>query len=182
MSNEVTIKDNTDEVLRELDKAMERALVACGAEAESAAKLKLTENKAVDTGLLRNSITYALAGQEAHIKTYKADKLPRWERKKRRKKGEPEKEKQSGEYIGVAPGEVGEKAVYVGTNVEYAPYVEFGTGMYVPGGSKPWHYKDARGNWHYTKGMRARPYLKPAVTENADKFRKIIESELKKDI
>lgn len=169
MSNEVTIKDNTDEVLRELDKAMERALLACGAEAERAAKLNLSKNKSVDTGLLRNSITYALAGKESAIKVYKAS-AP--------KEGRPE----SGEYIGVAPGEVGEKAVYVGTNVEYAPYVEFGTGMYVPGGSKPWRYKDAGGNWHYTKGMRARPYLKPAVTENADKFRKIIESELKKDI
>ena len=169
MNNKVEIKDNTDEVLRELDKAMERALLACGMEAERAAKLKLTENKAVDTGRLRSSIVYALTGKEPppHKKTYTV--------------GEG-KNKKVYTYTGVAPGEVGEKAVYVGTNVEYAPYVEFGTGMYVPGGSKPWHYKDAGGNWHYTKGMRARPYLKPAVTENADKFRKIIESELKKDI
>ena len=57
----------------------------------------------------------------------------------------------------------------VGTNVEYAPYVEVGTGIYSTEGNgrqTPWSYKDAKGEWHTTKGMKAQPYLKPALDEN----------------
>lgn len=75
-----------------------------------------------------------------------------------------------------------EQAAYVGTNSEYAPYVELGTGVYYPDGGRqtPWTYQDAKGNWHMTHGQRAQPYLKPAVADHAQTYRKIIEDELKK--
>ena len=39
----------------------------------------------------------------------------------------------------------GEPAAYVGTNSEYGPYVELGTGVYYPGGRPtPWTYQDAK--------------------------------------
>ena len=73
-----------------------------------------------------------------------------------------------------------EQAAYVGTNNEYAAYVELGTGKYVPGGrQEAWTYQDAKGNWHITHGQRAQPYLKPAVADHAETYRKIIEDELK---
>ena len=73
-----------------------------------------------------------------------------------------------------------EQAVYIGTNNEYAAYVELGTGKYVPGGrQEAWTYQDAKGNWHITHGQRAQPYLKPAVADHAETYRKIIEDELK---
>lgn len=73
-----------------------------------------------------------------------------------------------------------EKVVYIGTNVEYAPYVELGTGKYVQGGRPtPWVYQDEKGNWHMTNGQRAQPYLKPAVADHAQTYRNIIEDELK---
>ena len=50
----------------------------------------------------------------------------------------------------------GEPAAYIGTNVEYAPYVCLGT-----------------------IHMKAQPFLKPAVAANANEYRKIIENELK---
>ena len=50
----------------------------------------------------------------------------------------------------------GEPAVYIGTNVEYAPYVCVGT-----------------------IHMNAQPFLKPAVADHANTYRKIIEKELK---
>ena len=50
----------------------------------------------------------------------------------------------------------GESAVYIGTNVEYAPYQELGT-----------------------IHMAANPFLKPAVADHANEYRKIIEKELK---
>ena len=38
------------------------------------------------------------------------------------------------------------KTAYIGTNVEYAPYVELGTGKYYPGGRPtPWVYQDKMG-------------------------------------
>lgn len=57
----------------------------------------------------------------------------------------------------------------VGTNVEYAPYVEIGTGIYSTEGNgrqTPWTYQDAKGDWHTTSGMKAQPFLKPALEQN----------------
>lgn len=72
-------------------------------------------------------------------------------------------------------------AVYIGTNTEYAPYVEFGTGKYYPGGRPDsWVYQDDKGNWHKTEGAKAQPFLKPAVADHAQQYHKIIESEMKK--
>lgn len=73
-----------------------------------------------------------------------------------------------------------EPAVQIGTNSEYAAYVELGTGKYYPGGRQtPWVYQDAKGNWHLTYGQRAQPYLKPAVADHVQQYREIIEDELK---
>ena len=73
-----------------------------------------------------------------------------------------------------------EPAVYISTKVEYAAYVELGTGKYYPGGRQdPWVYQDAHGNWHHTHGQRAQPYLKPAVADHKQTYRNIIEDELK---
>ena len=49
-----------------------------------------------------------------------------------------------------------EKAVYIGTNVEYAPYVELGT------------HRQA-----------AQPYLKPAAADHQKTYRNIVEDEMK---
>ena len=74
----------------------------------------------------------------------------------------------------------GEPAAYVGTNSEYGPYVELGTGVYYPGGRQtPWTYQDAKGNWHRTNGQRAQPFLKPAVADHAQTYQNIIKNELK---
>ena len=107
-----TYKDNTDEVLDALERAKKRGLEAIGLTAEGHAKKKITEGKAVDTGRLRNSITYALAGEETHIKSYKADKGG--------------KDRETYTYDGTADGKKG-SGVYIGTNVEYAPGIELGT-------------------------------------------------------
>lgn len=72
------------------------------------------------------------------------------------------------------------KTAYIGTNNEYAPYVELGTGQHYQGGRKdPWVYQDDEGRWHHTNGQRAQPYLKPAVADHKQTYRNIIEDELK---
>lgn len=52
--------------------------------------------------------------------------------------------------------EGGEKAVYIGTNVEYAPYVELGTSK-----------------------QAAQPYLRPAAANHGPEYRRIMETALK---
>ena len=104
-----TYKDNTDEVLSALEKAKKRGLTAIGMTAEGHAKKKITQAKAVDTGRLRNSITFAVSGESANISSYRGD---------HREEG--------GSYSGTAPNDK-EKAVYIGTGVSYAAGIETGS-------------------------------------------------------
>lgn len=72
-----------------------------------------------------------------------------------------------------------ENEAYIGTNKEYAAYVELGTGKYAEGGRPtPWVYQDANGNWHHTDGQRAQPYLKPAVANHKQTYINIIKDEM----
>lgn len=72
-----------------------------------------------------------------------------------------------------------ELAAYVGTNNEYAVYVEMGTGQYAEGGRPtPWVYQDANGKWHYTHGQKPQPYIKPAIADHARQYRKILANAL----
>lgn len=89
----------------------------------------------VDTGLLRNSITYALDGEATAITNYEADSGGG-----------------SGSYSGTAPEESKGGAVYVGTNVEYAMYVEEGTSKH-----------------------KAYPYLKSTIKKNLERYKQIFE-------
>ena len=71
--------------------------------------------------------------------------------------------------------------VYIGTNVEYAPYVEFGTGAAnVAGGTveDSWVYRDEWGNFHRAHPQPARPFLKPSVADHVDAIKTLIENVL----
>ena len=78
-----------------------------------------------------------------------------------------------------------ENTVYIGVPggpTSYGAYVELGTGIYAEGGGgrpTPWVYQDAKGNWHWTRGNPAQPFLKPAVADHAQTYRNIIEDEMK---
>ena len=104
---EVQVTSHASEVRRRLRDAMEKAAKMIGGTVESHAK----EYCPVDTGLLRNSITYALSGQPANNVGYANNS------------GE-----NIGGYAGSAPQSSSDDqvTVYVGTNVYYAPYQELG--------------------------------------------------------
>ena len=116
----VEFNDYSAESKEEIRTRALRALTMCGLVIERAAKQLCP----VDTGLLRNSITWALAGRGPAIQVYKADK--------------PGSLKE-GVYSGEAPDD-NELSVFVGTNVNYATYIELGTAK-----------------------RKARPFLKPAA-------------------
>jgi len=69
------------------------------------------------------------------------------------------------------------KSVAIGTPVEYAIYVEKGTGKFATNSKAkkiPWSYKDDSGKWHTTSGMKARPFLTPAAEDNIKEIREIV--------
>lgn len=115
-----------------VDKALNKACLLV----ENAAKEKVP----VNTGNLRNSITYEVEGNEGTV----------------------------------------------GTNVEYAPYVEFGTGLFSSQGDGrtdvPWRYQTADGEWHSTLGQNPQPYLQPALQENKDRIIEIFKQSIKETI
>lgn len=122
------------EYTEEEKERVKKALNIIGLKMENYAKISLTDSGAVDTGRLRNSITYATA--EKHSEG-----------------SEPAKPE---DYA--LRGSAKENSVSIGTNVEYAIFVEEGTSK-----------------------MRKRPYIRPAIENHMDEWKSIIKNELKRE-
>ena len=137
MAKNIEYRDNTEEVLSALKAAIKRGNEAIGMTAERHAKKKCP----VDTGRLRNSITYALAGEETHVKSYRANKGG--------------KDRETYTYEGTAEGKKG-RGVYIGTNVEYAVFVENGA-----------------------RGRTAVHFLQDAATGHTDEYKQLMEDSMK---
>ncbi len=155
----ITFKDNTAKFQREFEKALRKGLIAIGTEAERNAKLEITklvysrgdkEKRYRLTGRLRNSVAFALSGEGAMT----GDGVVAFG-KGRLLDSYKDFDGNKFAYKGKAPGEKLE-AVYIGTNVEYAPYVELGTSR-----------------------MAARPFLRPAATEHGERYKKLMEAAMK---
>lgn len=132
--SEFTItSDNIKLVQKATEQQILKALEECGMTAERYAKENLTDNGSVNTGNLRNSMTYQTKKRE----------------------------------------------VLIGSAVEYAPYVELGTGIYAESGGgrqTPWVYVDENGVGHYTHGSKPKPYLRPAINDHIDEYNEIIKA------
>lgn len=66
---------------------------------------------------------------------------------------------------------------YVSTNLEYAPYVEYGTGLFAESGNgrqSPWIYEDDDGKKHKTSGQHPQPFMRPALSENKQNILKVV--------
>lgn len=111
----IDITSNKKLYQQALEQAAERILTMIGMDVETAAK-KLAP---VDTGLLRNSITWAIAGEGANTQTYQANEGGG-----------------TGMYQGTAPeNRPHQYTVHLGTNVEYAMVQETGSFKHVQGQS-----------------------------------------------
>ena len=103
----VDYKDYSKEVLAALEKGKHNALTAIGATAETHTKDNITADDLIDTGRLRNSITFA-TGDYLGIGTYTDNKKKKYSDAKARNTPKDDE-------------------VAIGTNVEYAAYTELGT-------------------------------------------------------
>ena len=135
----VEVKDNSPEFLKEFESAVEKILEEWGLAGQGFVSKEALGTAVYDTppsknynrtGRLRGSITYATS----------------------KKRSDPQSP--AGGKDGVQ-GSPDERSVFIGTNVEYAAYVELGTSK-----------------------MRPRPYLKPGIENNRDKFKSIMEKYL----
>ena len=135
----VDYTDNSKEVLAALEKGKHNALTAIGATAETHTKDNIKADGLVDTGRLRNSITYA-TGDYLGIGTYTDKKKKKYTDAKARNTPKDDE-------------------VAIGTNVEYAAYTELGT-----------------------EKITAHHYLKRAVTEHKDEYKKLTVQAIKKAI
>lgn len=78
----------------------------------------------------------------------------------------------------------GEILGIVFTPLEYAPYVEFGTGLFAEGQGRsdvPWCYKDDKGEWHTTSGMKPQPFMRPALNDNREQIIRMLKEGLNND-
>lgn len=129
----VTIKNNTDEVRKAMSENIKKALVAIGEQAEGDAKIELENDpRRVDTGRLRGSITYATSTKRSKV----------------------EAPAENSDAVPETPKD--DHYVYVGTNVEYASYVHYGT-----------------------KNMEPNRFLQNAIQKNLETYRQIAEKFLK---
>lgn len=160
------LEDHSEEVLKAMNGAVLRGLEKCGLVAEGYAKKLVNSPGKKGTGYLRNSITHTVSMEE--------------------------------------------KAMYIGSDVEYASFIEVGTGVYGPAHTSGYWVYVVGGKKHesknpgkrytleeakrivamlrsqkpsveayYTNGQPAKPFIKPAVADNADKYMKILRDELK---
>lgn len=82
-------------------------------------------------------------------------------------------DEQGGDLVGI---------VY--TPLEYAPYVEYGTGLFAEEGGRkdvPWHYQDDEGEWHTTSGQHPQPFMRPALNENREQIIRILKEGMNND-
>jgi HK97 gp10 family phage protein len=77
----------------------------------------------------------------------------------------------------------------IGTNVQYAPYLEFGTGIYAEGGGgrrTGWFYKyegkKRERRVYFTRGSRPHPFLRPALNDNIKSIKAIYKREYERGL
>lgn len=127
-------KNNINEVLKELEENAERGLKAIGAEASGYA----AKETPVDTGRLRNSITWVTEDEQGGANAFGEQKA------------KPE------DYATKAKPE--KMTLYVGTNVEYAQYQEYG-------------------DYHHTSGKKH--FLRDSMSTHTARYKDILEASLK---
>ena len=157
---EVTFTDRTADIIKAIEERGVVALNAVGIQAVSHAQANIRRAGIIDTGRLRNSITYTTKMVRGSTTNYKTNK--------------------QGEVIqdsSVQVQTMEKNTVVIGTAVSYGVWHEVGTGIYASDGTgrkTPWSYYDSEGVQHWTRGVRATHYLRNAIADNKEEYRQII--------
>lgn len=127
--------------------------------------VEIDDNSEVVLEALRNAVERGLSAIGENAVGYAQDKCPT----------------DSGNLRGSITYKVEGENCYIGTNTEYAPYVEFGTGIYSETGGRqtPWVYKGKDGNFYHTNGQRPQPFLRPAAQNHSDEYKEILKDSLR---
>lgn len=72
-----------------------------------------------------------------------------------------------------------DKMLELGSNVEYAPHVELGTGPYFKPPPEWEQFTTERGSGVGNAYVKPRPYIRPAIEDHRDEYKNIAERELK---
>ena len=67
----------------------------------------------------------------------------------------------------------------VGSNVEYAPYVELGTGPHFVPPPEWERFESEKGKGVGKAYVKPRPYIRPAIEDHRDEYKQIAEREMK---
>lgn len=89
--------------------------------------------------------------------------------------------KDTGELRRSITSEIEDNAGIVYTPLFYAPYIEFGTGLFAENGGRqdvPWYFQDDSGEWHKTSGIHPHPFLRPALEENREQITQLLRGTL----
>lgn len=133
--------------------------------ADKSFTVSVKSNRAAVSGAVGAAISRALEICGGKAETYAKKKAP----------------KDTGNLMNSITHAVAGKTVTIGTAVKYAPYQEFGTGVYASNGQgrkTPWKYQDAKGVWHKTSGNKPHPYLRPALEDHITEYKAVFEREL----
>lgn len=68
----------------------------------------------------------------------------------------------------------------IGSNVEYAPYVELGTGPHFVPPPEWERFETERGSGVGKAYVKPRPYIRPAIEDHRDEYERIAERELRR--
>lgn len=74
---------------------------------------------------------------------------------------------------------VNKQSVIIGTNVEYGPYVELGTGPYFTPPPEWEQFESQKGSGKGHGYVHPRPFLRPAAEEHKDEYKQITVDEFK---
>lgn len=150
---DIKVTDNTPQLHEALESWVKRVLSNWGMLVEDYAKLLAPK----DTSRLANSITHLvdMAKKTVTIGTNAQSDSGKWPNG------------------------------YNATPSPYPIYVELGTGIYAEKGNgrpTPWYWYDMKTKqWHFTRGVKPRPFLRPAVEEHIDELREIAVEEGNKE-
>jgi phage gpG-like protein len=149
---EIVVKDNSGEIARQFKQLEQIALETVGTQAESHAK------QIISDALVYGHVNLKAVGEKDNSRV------------------------DAGRLRNSIAHTVVKEDVYIGTNLEYAPYHELGTGIYAsqPGGRQTlWVYYDRKGKAHRTRGLYPIHFLKKAASEHTDEYKRIIEKIMK---